>query len=100
MKWEGDHVQPDFAALQSTCKVTYEHCPSKMRRCWFEGEIPTFFSNVLMKWEIQTLKTKVVIQAWGCMAMYQGHTIIQCYVYISRTLKNTILHIQDNTRHC
>jgi hypothetical protein len=30
----------------------------------------------------------------------QGHTITQYYVYMSRTLKNTILHIQGNTRHC
>ena len=31
---------------------------------------------------------------------YQGYTIIQCYIYISRTHKNTILHIQGNTRYC
>jgi hypothetical protein len=33
---------------------------------------------------------------WQC----QGHTITQCYIYISMTVNNTILHIQGNIRHC
>jgi hypothetical protein len=31
--------------------------------------------------------------------LYQGHTIMQCYIYMSRTHKNIILHIRGNTHH-